>query len=272
MKLSAIVLTKNEEENINRCLKSLDFCDEIIIVDDYSTDETISQIENIKNKILPKLDKTSDDKLEIKIFQKKLNDDFSSQRNFAMEKARGEWILFLDADEEVSFDLKNEIKKIIEGDNQIKAYYIKRRDFWWGRELKFGEVLKVRNQGLIRLVKKNSGLWQGKIHEKFILFSKKFKTAKLKNFINHFPHQSIKEFLKEINFYSTLRAKELLENGRKTNIFEITFFPLAKFLLNYFLYFGFLDGAAGFGYAFLMSFHSFLVRVKLYQYLIQEKK
>ncbi len=263
MKLSAVVLTKNEERNIERCLKSLLFCDEIIIIDDYSSDKTIEVIKNLKLKV-------KNYNLKLKIFKRLLNGDFSGQRNFGMEKTRGDWVLFLDADEEVSKDLKEEIKKIIDIHHSlfkedVVAFYIKRRDWWWGRELKYGEVKKIRNKGLIRLLKKNSGKWVGKVHEKFKVQSSKLKVKVLKNYINHYPHQTLKEFISEINFYSTLKANELKTLGKKTNIFEIIFYPLGKFILNYLLYFGFLDGPSGFAYTFLMSFHSFLVRAKLYK-------
>lgn len=257
--LSAVVLTKNDKKNIERCLKSLDFVDEIVVVDDYSIYNTLNQISKIKYQ---------SKKTKFKIFQRKLNSDFSKQRNFGMEKASGEWVLFLDADEEVSDELKEEIKEVIryatlERDDLV-GFYIKRRDFFWGREVRFGEVLKVRQKGILRLIKKGFGQWQGKVHEKFKIENGKLKIGKLKNFINHYPHPTIKEFLHEINFYSSLRADELFQQGKKTNILEIIFYPLFKFILNYFIYLGFLDGSPGFVYAFMMSFHSFLVRGKLY--------
>jgi glycosyltransferase involved in cell wall biosynthesis len=257
--LSAVVLTKNDKKNIERCLKSLDFVDEIVLVDDYSIDNALNQISKIKYK---------NEKTKFKIFQRKLNSDFSKQRNFGMEKASGEWVLFLDADEEVSPDLKEEIKEVIRYTtlerNDLVGFYIKRRDFFWGKELKFGEVLKVKQKGILRLIKKGFGQWQGKVHEELKIENRKLKIGKLKNFINHYPHPTIKEFLQEINFYSSLRANELFEQGKKTNILEIIFYPLFKFILNYFIYLGFLDGPPGFVYAFMMSFHSFLVRGKLY--------
>jgi glycosyltransferase involved in cell wall biosynthesis len=266
--LSAVVLTKNEKKNIERCLKSLDFVDEIVVVDDYSSDRTLSLIKNEKIKIKNLPSESEGDNSKLKIFKRSLNGDFAAQRNFGLEKASGEWILFLDADEEVSPDLKEEIKEVIryaslERDDLV-GFYIKRRDFFWGREVKFGEVLKVRQKGILRLIKKGFGQWQGKVHEKFKIENRKLKIGKLKNFINHYPHPTIKEFLQEINFYSSLRANELFSQGKKTNILEIIFYPLFKFILNYFIYLGFLDGPPGFVYAFMMSFHSFLVRGKLY--------
>src|SRR3990167_11562432 len=95
--ISAVVLTKNEEKNIERCINSLLWCDEIVIIDDYSEDETINKIKNAK----------------VKIFQRKLNGDFAGQRNFGLEKASGEWVLFVDSDEEVSRELREEILEIL---------------------------------------------------------------------------------------------------------------------------------------------------------------
>ena len=150
--------------------------------------------------------------------------------------------------------------------NDIGAYYLKRRDFWWGRELIYGETSKIRQVGLIRLIRKNSGKWEGKVHEEFRIKNSELKIKLLNNFINHYPHQNVKELLEEINFYSTLRAREMRGQGKNSNIFEIIFYPLLKFLLTYIVKLGFLDGSAGFAYAFFMSFHSFLVRAKLYRH------
>lgn len=107
------------------------------------------------------------------------------------------------------------------------------------------------------------------MHEEFVCQGL---VGRLESLLNHYPHPTVKDFLKEINYYSTLRAKELLEQRKSANIFSIIFYPLGKFVFTYFLKLGFLDGPAGFGYAFMMSFHSFLVRAKLYQYTKIDKK
>lgn len=262
MKISAVVLTKNEEKNIERCLRSISFCDEIIIIDDYSIDNTLKKIQNLKSKIL--------------IFQRKLNNDFAQQRNFGLSKVSNDWILFVDADEEVSEELRNGINSLdphlpgyrtvpgLHG-NDTSAYFLRRRDYFWNQEMKFGEVKKVREQGIVRLVKKNSGKWMGRVHEEFKIKNLELRIGKLNGFINHYPHQTLKEFINDINNYSSTRAEELFNRGIRTNVLEIIFFPFGKFIYNYFLNIGFLDGPAGFTYAFMMSFHSFLVRAKLYQ-------
>lgn len=246
-KLSVVVLTKNEELVIRKCLNALRFCDDIVIVDDYSTDNTVKKAEAFTKKIL----------------QRHLDNDFASQRNYGLEQARNEWVLFIDADEVISGELKSEIESVITKTSDIQACYVPRRDWWWGQELKHGEVQKVRNKGLIRLVKKNAGKWKGHVHEEFVTDKP---TEKLKNYLDHYPHPTLKEFLHDINIYSTQRALELQEQGADSGILTILAYPFFKFLLVYIIYLGFLDGPAGFAYAFLMSFHSFLVRVKLYQY------
>ncbi len=245
MKLTAVVLTKNEEKNIERCLKSLVFCDEVIVVDDFSQDKTVEIVHNFDK--------------NIKVIQRKLNNDFAGQRNFGLSKSKNEWILFIDADEEVSDELKSEIQNL---NLQKESYFIKRRDHFWNRELKFGEIRQIRQIGLIRLIRKSSGTWMGDVHE---IFHTSKNTGQLNSFLDHIPHPTLKEFISDVNRYSDIRSQELFNKGVKTNIFEIIFLPSGKFIYNYFFNFGFLDGAAGFTYSFMMSFHSFLVRSKLYQ-------
>ena len=102
----------------------------------------------------------------------------------------------------------------------------------------------------------------GNVHEVFYTAKN---TSRLNNFMNHYPHPTLKEFIADINRYTDIRAQELYNRGAKTNTFQIIFFPFFKFIYNYFINLGFLDGLAGFTYAFMMSFHSFLVKAKLYQ-------
>lgn len=243
MNISAIILAKNEEKNIEdciRCIKKL--CFEVLVINDNSTDNTVAVAK----------------KLGAKVINHELKSNFSQQRNFAITQAIGNWILFIDADERVSMELANEIRNSIKH-SKADAYYIKRLDFMWGKFLRHGETGKLY---LLRLAKKGSGLWVGAVHENWLTQSK---TAELKNPILHYPHITTEEFLKEINFYSTIRSEELYKQRVRTSWLEIVFYPKMKFLQNYILRRGFLDGTAGFVFAMLMSFHSFLVRGKLWQ-------
>ncbi|OGH38266.1 MAG: hypothetical protein A3B44_01290 [Candidatus Levybacteria bacterium RIFCSPLOWO2_01_FULL_38_21] len=239
--ITTVVLAKNEEENIVDCLESLSFCDEIIVIDDNSEDRTreIAQ------------------KMGTKVFTHSLDNDFSKQRNFGLEKARGDWVLFVDADERASRELKEEIKSKIKND-RTDGYLIKRIDTIWERKLRYGET---RNIVLLRLGRKNKGNWIGKVHEEWKIEGR---IDILKSHLDHYPHPTVSEFLKKINFYTDLRAKELFEKGVRSNFFSILFYPTAKFLSNYFLKLGFMDGVQGLIFALMMSFHSFLVRGKLW--------
>lgn len=244
--ISAVVLTKNEERNIGECLETLKWCEEVVVVDDYSTDKTIEIAK----------------KLGAKVFVRDLNNDFSGQRNYGLEKARGKWVLFIDTDERVSPQLREEILKTVRTQNlprqKLCGFYLRRRDFMWGRELRHGETGKIK---LLRLGKKEAGEWVGRVHERWQL---KGEVRELKNPLFHYPHQTIAEFLKEINFYSGLRAQELYAQGIHVYWASIICYPLGKFLKNYFLKLGFFDGIPGFLVAMMMICHSFFVRGKLW--------
>ncbi len=251
IRLSAVILTKNNDSTIEKCIRSVSFCDEVLAIDDMSTDNTKIMLE----------------KLGARVISRRMEGNFSDQRNEAMQNARGEWILFLDSDEVVSEDLEKEIIEVVNA-TKADAYYIRRRDWFWGTDLKYGEVSKARRRGIIRLVKKNSGKWKGMVHE---VFDCDGKTTVLSGYLEHYPHQTIRSFLREINTYSTIRAKELLDKGEKPTILKLLLYPPAKFMLTYFFYLGFRDGIPGFVYSFVMSFHSFLVRAKHYQYSVINK-
>lgn len=251
IKISVVILTKNEEKNIIDCLDSVIFSDEIIIIDDNSSDRTIDLIENYK--LTHK---------NISIYKRDLSGDFSEQRRFGVSKSRNEWILFVDADEKITPELANEITENISDD--FGGFLIPRVDHMWGKLLKHGETGNIK---LLRLFNKNKGNLEGKVHETWIT---KNKVGNLQNPILHYPHPTISGFLKEINFYTDLRAKELFESGVKVNFLSIIIYPKGKFILNYFLKLGFLDGIPGLIHATLMSFHSFMVRGKLW--LLWQKK
>jgi len=251
MKISAIVLAKNEEKDIGRCLDGLKWCDEIIVIDDFSEDKTANIAKD----------------RGAKVHQRKLNNDFSRQRNFGLKKAKNKWVLFVDADEVVSPNLSLEIVRHLKKIKNEKVYgfYLKRKDFFLGKRLNHGEAGNLR---LLRLGIKTAGKWEGKVHEKWKIKGRK---KSLKNYLFHFSHPSLNEFLKKINFYSSLRAEELKKQKKRTNWLEITIFPLAKFIKNYFFLGGFRDSTAGFIFAVIMSFHSFLTRSKLFLFQFNGK-
>ena len=251
--ISAIVLTKNEEKNIKRCLISLRFVDEIIVIDDMSTDSTAAIAK----------------KMGAKVFFRSLNANFSGQRNFGLEKAKYDWILFVDADEEVPKNLADEILKLTDlnsrADNKINGYFLRRTDYFMGKWLKYGEIGKIR---LLRLGRKNSGKWTRSVDEIWKISGRTFTTE---NHLLHYPHPDLNQFLTSINERSALNAREFFNQGQK-NTFSDWLKPFFKFCQNYFFRLGFLDGLEGFVFCLLMSLHSFLVRAKLYLLIVNNEK
>ena len=238
--VSAIVLSHNDEDSIAASLVSITWCDEIIVVDDCSTDGTLSVVKKY----------TPD------IYQRPLNDDFAAQRNFALTKAKGDWVLFVDSDEVVSAGLADEIKQALEID--CAGFYMRRTDYLFGKALKHGETGRVR---LLRLAKRNAGKWERSVHE---VWNVKGLIAELSHPLDHFPHQDVAQFIIEINHYSSLNARYLHSKNVHVSGWHIIAYPVCKFFVDYVLYLGFLDGTAGAVVALMMSFHSFLTRAKLY--------
>lgn len=234
-KVTAVVLTKNEESKIKQALSSIRWCSEIVLVDDYSTDRTC-QIAK---------------RFGARVYRRHLNGDFSAQRNFALEKAKEEWVLFIDADERISKKLASEISKK-NVPKKISGYLIKRQDFWMGKRLEWGEWGGIK---LLRLGRKSKGKWIRKVHEYWKI---RGEVDILENKIIHIPHSSISEFLRHVNFHASLHAEENLREGKKSNVTKIFFYPILKFGSNYFIRQGFRDGNHGFVFAVFMSFHSFL--------------
>ncbi|KKS90564.1 MAG: glycosyltransferase [Microgenomates group bacterium GW2011_GWA2_44_7] len=238
--ITAIVLARNEEKNIERCIKSLQWCNEIIVIDDESSDRTVELAS----------------KLGAKVFKRALKDDFAAQRNFALEKAANSWVLFVDADEVVTTELSNEIMEKVKK-VEYKGFKVKRIDYLWGKKIRHGDIARF---NYVRLGRRGVGKWRRRVDE---VWEIEGKIDQLNNPLLHYPHQSVAEFLQEINFKSSLNARQFYEEGKSTNLVD-WFKPLATFFRSWIFKLGFLDGMAGFNIALLMSFHSFLVRSKLF--------
>jgi glycosyltransferase involved in cell wall biosynthesis len=244
--ISVVILTKNEADQISKCLASVSWADEIIIVDDYSTDLTREHAK----KALPK----------VKIYSRSLNGDFASQHNFGLEKATGEWVLFVDADEIISAALRNEILSQLETTpSDVSGFLFKRQDIFMNTKLAHGETSSWKS---IRLARKGSGQWHRQVHEYWKISGR---IMSLKNPIEHRSHETIFSLIRTLNFYTTIDAWHMHSVDHiKFQLFRVFTNPLGKFFQNYLLRLGFLDGFAGFIMAFMMSFNSLVVRVKIY--------
>jgi len=241
--ISLLLLTKNEEKNLAVNFSWLKKCpriNEIIAVDDFSADHTLNELK----------------KLHAATYQRKLNGNFSQQRIYGLSHTHNNWILWLDADEKPSPSLIKFLKQV--NLDQKLSYAFKRTDFFAGKRLHHGETGKLH---FIRLFDKRYGLFENAVHEIWV------SCQPVKNLsfqIFHHPHQNLASFIKKINLYSDIRAQELYRQKHVTNIFEIIFYPMAKFFYNYLYRLGFLDSTPGLIMALGMSLHSFLVRAKLW--------
>ncbi|MFA4826888.1 MAG: glycosyltransferase family 2 protein [Candidatus Shapirobacteria bacterium] len=247
MPISLLLLTHNSSLDLTKhfgWLKDCQAIDEIVVVDDNSTDNTKKIVDGFQTK-----------KRSIKFFSRGLENDFSAQRNFALSKTKNDWVLWLDPDEQPEEKLIRFLGNI---DTSLYNYAFKRPLVYLNNILTHGESFNVY---ITRLFNKNHGQFAGLVHETW-QSSKPVVQKDLS--ILHYSIPNLKAFLEKINFYSTLRAQELFNQKVKTNLFQIIFYPKAKFIQNYIFRLGFLDFTPGIIIALCMSFHSFLVRSKLW--------
>lgn len=281
-KISVVVITFNEEKDIEECLRSVRWADEIIVVDSFSSDKTIEIAKKYASKVIQK---------------KWLG--FSGQKNFAAGIASGEWILQLDADERVTDALKDEIFTVITGSSNLDGYYIARRNFWLGKWIKHGGWYP---DYALRLFKKNKGQWDGFTHERLVVAGN---TGILKNDLIHDNLKSINEHLQKQLISTMQEMREAANNelkiyrvfpfkiyfnflitflkGRKTwlsfrilykekikNKFEIAwlipFYPILRFIYMYIFKLGFLDGWYGFWIAVLSGMYEAMRYAKIWEY------
>lgn len=242
--LTVVVLTRNEADNIERCLSSIRWCNDVVLIDD-STDDTVK----IAQQVLPRTN--------LHIIREQRVADFAWLRNFALTKAKNTWVFFLDADEEVTPEQTREIHQVI-NNTSCNGYYVYRKDYFLGKWLKFGETGKSK---LLKLGRKDKGQWQRSVHE---VWEIEGKVGELNTPLLHYPHPTIAEFMSRINRWTNLDAQEFYNQGVTSNFWKIIAYPLGKFLVNYVIRKGIRDSMPGLIFAISMSFHSFLTRTKLY--------
>ncbi len=240
--ISATVITLNEQKNIKRALQSLKgVVDEVIVVDSGSTDKTVEFARAFGAKVF------------IRDF-----DNFSNQKNFAVTKAKGNWMLSLDADEEVTQELGEEIKKSLEN-KEFDAYLIPRRNFILGKEIKHSRWSPDTH---IWLWKKDFGKWVGEVHEEVAVSGK---VGFLKNSKIHNSHKTISEFMEANSKYSDLEASRLFNSGIKFSFWKMIWQALFEFIIRFIYKKGYLDGKEGFILAYLMSIYKLTVGIKLWE-------
>ncbi|QNM86053.1 glycosyltransferase family 2 protein [Polaribacter pectinis] len=222
-KITAIIPTLNEEIHIAAAIESVSFADEIIVIDSFSTDKTIEIAE----------------KYNVKIIKRKF-DDFSSQKNFAIEQAKNAWIYILDADERVTPGVKDEILKAVKKPNGFVGFYVRRTFYFCGRKVNYSGFQRDK---VIRLFLKENCKYTGLVHEKIVA---KGEIGFFKNKIDHFSYRNYDHYISKMNHYAAIRAKELHQKGKTVNIYHVMIKPAARFFIHYIIRLGFLDGFTGF--------------------------
>ncbi|MEE9441691.1 MAG: glycosyltransferase family 2 protein [candidate division Zixibacteria bacterium] len=250
MKISAILITKNEEANLERCLQSVSWADEIVIVDSHSTDQTIEIAQ----------------KFDARIFSPEWT-GFGQAKQFALDKATGGWVLSIDADEEISFTLKNEILQLLEKDPPHDGYFIPRKTQFLGKWILFSGWYP---DFVLRLFKKSTGRFTDVlVHEKVEVDGP---TGKLHNPMMHYSYPTLEDYLRKLDQYSTLGAEELFKRGRKCSPYYLAIKPPFSFLRKFIIQKGWRDGWEGFLIAYLTSTGTLLKYAKLRSMYIEAQK
>ena len=242
-KISAVIITDNEENNIDDCLRSLIWADEIIVVDSESTDGTVEIAKKYTDKV----------------FTKKWQ-GYSVQKTYAISLAANDWILSLDADERVP---ENLVKEILETDlSKHNGYFIKRDNYFlrklirgcgWGNDMQ------------LRLFKKSeTKLSDRLVHEKFIVNGS---ISKLKNSFSHYSYKNLKDAFTKINEYSSLEAKEKADK-KSVNLLTMLLSPPFYFLHHFIIRKGFLDGI----YGIIISYMHMITKLQVQLKILEIKK
>lgn len=242
MKISATVITLNEETNLADALRSLDWADEIIVIDSESTDRTLEIARQFTDKV---------------ILQKWLG--YSAQKNFATEQASYDWIFNLDADERVTPELASELLALKQAENpNCAAFEMPRKVFYLGRWIKHSGWYPDYK---VRLYHRNRGRWVGDyVHESVKVEGE---VKRLRGELLHYTVHDASEHHLRLDRYTTLAAREAFEKGKSASIAAIALAPLATWIKSYIIKLGFLDGWQGLAIAYFAAQYVFLKNLKL---------
>ena len=240
--LAVVILTKNEEANIEDCIKSAMFADEIIVIDSGSTDKTQAKAEALGVKF---------------VLHPMTEDGFAGQRNFALTQTNAKWVFYLDADERITSEAASEIKQVVL-QNEKFAYQIKRVNIVFGQIMKYGEH---RPDWCQRLFPTEEVHWGGVVHESP---HTSLQVKSLKNIMYHYTYKDWERYFEKFNQYTTLMSERMHTQGKRASFADILFHPLFAFFRFYILRLGLLDGKQGLIFALNHYFYTMIKYVKLY--------
>ncbi|PIV00173.1 glycosyltransferase family 2 protein [Candidatus Shapirobacteria bacterium CG03_land_8_20_14_0_80_39_12] len=247
MKISTVINTYNEEKNIGRCLESIkNFSEEIIVVDMHSTDKTVEIAKKFK----------------AKIFFHEYTRYVEPARNFALSKATGDWILLLDADEELSQSLFKELIKIAK-ENTVDFVEIPRKNIIFNKWILHSRWWP---DYLVRFFKRGKVKFSEEIHVPPVTSGKGQKLlATEENTIVHYNFQTISQFIERFNRYSDIESEQLISKGYDLDWKDIIFRPANEFFSRFFAGDGYKDGLHGLVLSLLQAFSEFVVYLKIWE-------
>ncbi|MEO9076647.1 MAG: glycosyltransferase family 2 protein [Gelidibacter sp.] len=233
-KISALIITYNEVNHIKEVINNISFADEIIVVDSFSTDGTLEELAQFEH---------------VHTIKRKFK-NFADQRNFALTQAANNWVLFIDADERITDKLKTEIVTTVNNPTQAVAFMFKRLYFFNKKRIYFSGF---QTDTTYRLFKKDhvSYIEDKIVHEMPLIEGK---SEILKNNMLHYCIDSAPHYKSKMEHYASLKALELFNKGKKPNTLHFIFKPTYKFIINYFIRMGFLDGKEGFQICYLNAY------------------
>jgi len=241
--ISVVIVTKSEEKNIREALESIKDASEIIVVDAFSTDRTVEICREYTDKIY-----------QIEWL------GYAKQKQKAIELAKGPWVFILDSDERFTESLWKEISHLMKNNRVYSGYYVPRRNFFLDRWIRHGGWWP---DYTLRLFLKNKATMEDRrVHEKVVVDGK---VGYLRSPLEHYTYNTVSDYIKKMDFYSTLSAKELGGKGVRPGMIKIVGHPLFTFLKMFFLRFGFMDGIHGLILAILYSYYTFLKYLKLWE-------
>ena len=232
--ISALLIVYNEITHIDEAIENVNFADEIIVIDSYSTDGTFEKLKKFPN---------------VKTIQRRFK-NFANQRNFAIKQAKHKWVLFIDADERITLELKNEIINTINSETLTAGFMFKRTFFFNNKIIKYSGF---QTDTTYRLFKNGYVEYQENriVHEMPIINGE---SAILNNKMLHYSFPSSKKYKDKMVHYATLKALELYNKGKRVSVFHFIFRPFYKFVTNYIFRLGFLDGIEGFKLCYLSAY------------------
>lgn len=241
-KVSVVVIVYNEEDNIGSCLESVKWADEIVVVDDLSSDATIEIARRYTDLI----------------FERKL-DGYGIQKNFGIGKTTNNWILNIDADERVTPELSGEIRALLGAEGSLPAgYELPYKVFFGNQWIRHGGWFPEYH---LRLFRKDKGRFKERLVHEGVEVSGP--VGRLHHFVEHYTYRSISDFIMRMDRYSTLSAAAYCKEGRRVGWLETAFRAWFTFLQMYILKRGFMDGGVGFQLAVLYSAYTFTKYAKL---------